>query len=113
MDPGAQNPGVLITMGRVYEEVTATRADLQALTGDVRRALETDRDHEERIRRVEPMVPALQAAQKDIDELKTHIETKLEPRLSGVERWRWGAAGAIGAISMGGSALIGYLTAKH
>ena len=105
LDPGAQSSaGVLITIGRVYEEVTATRRDIGTLTGNVTRALEQGADHESRIRTIEHEG----ATTEDLKEVKDD----LGPRVRALERWRWGVGGVVTAVSVGGSALVTYLT-KH
>jgi hypothetical protein len=104
IDPGGQS-GVLITMGRVYEEVTATRRDVGTLTGDVRRALEQGADHEARLRVVEHVG----ATKQDVEA----VEQAHGDRLTALERWRWGAGGVVAVVSMGGSVLIGRLLSGH
>lgn len=97
--------GMLITIGRVFEEVTATRTAVQTLTGNVSRALEQGADHENRLRTLEHEA----ATKKALEDL----ERDHGLRLSSLERKVYGWAGAATLASLGGSALIAYLTAKH
>jgi hypothetical protein len=89
MDPGAQSAGVLITMGRVYEEVTAARKDISSLDSKVEQALKQGDDHEQRIRGLEN-----QAAQS----------SDHEQRISSVEKRVWMATGVTALLAAGASA---------
>lgn len=106
LDPGAQqSAGVLITIGRVYEEVTATRRDIGVLTGNVGRALEQGADHETRLRVVERDG----ATKRDVADL----ERDHGNRLSAVERKIYGYAGAAAALGVGGGWLVAFVTKGH
>lgn len=102
MDPGTQNAGFLITMGRVYEEVTAARKDISSLDSKVEQALKQGDDHEQRIRALQEQA----ARTSDHPEL---IE-KLSQRQTAVEKKVWMAAGAVGLV-VGGASIAATLLA--
>ncbi len=95
-------------MGRIYEEVTATRKDIGTLDGKVEQALRQGADHESRIRALErssATVEALEARDEKRDEQR-------DSRLLAVERRAYMVAGGLSAAGVGASVVISLLR-KH
>lgn len=99
-------------MGRIYEEVTATRKDIGILDGKVEQALRQTADHEARMRTLET-----QAAQSADHEARIKgLEDTVAPiadhktRVPALEKRVWMAAGAVGLI-VGGASVAATLLA--
>lgn len=112
MDPGTQSAGVLITMGRVYEEVTGARKDISTLDSKVEQALHQGADHEMRVRALET-----QAAQSTDHETRIKVlEDAVAPiadhktRVPALEKRVWLACGAVGLV-VGGASVAATLLA--
>lgn len=99
-------------MGRIYEEVTATRKDIGTLDNKVEQALKQTADHEARVRTLET-----QAAQSTDHESRIKaLEDTMAPiadhrtRLPAVERKVWMATGVTAFLAAGAAAGATLLT---
>lgn len=103
MDPGAgaQSPGVLITMGQVYSEVTGMRQEVRDLATTMKTAIAQIGDHESRLRTVEH------------DYVTAAELEKLAGRVSSLERFKWTVTPLAMALSGGIGAAVTKAMSGH